>query len=710
MDPSGCRPPRSKSEAGPVAREILAVFLAYLAFTIYALWPLPSVLGTHLSYPDSPYTLVEADVSLIVWALTWGSHALITAPWDLFDANIFYPAERSLAFSEHFLGHLPLFAPTWWVTGNPVFATNILILLMFPLSALGMYLLARRSVIPPAAFLAGLVYAFHPSAVANLGHFHLLGVQYLPLALFFADRWLEAGRYRDAVLLAGSLLLQLLTSYYLAYATAVAFGLYLPFRLFRWRGSLDRRRWVGLAAAIGFAGGAFVVASLPYLALRAQGVIPSGPTNLGWLLMPEITAPTVWKVLCENGIGLIAYGLVAAALLSLRRRNDWVWVGVALAFAGLVLSFGPTIQLGPVSILSPYRLLAEWVPGFATLRSPHRFLIVTQIGLALLVGLGFARLVSRLRLRLAWTAAAGTAVLVLLGFSTQPGVPPVHEVAIGEKVPAVYRWLATHGDGGPLLEIPRNRFEVAGRRMLWSTYHWLPIAGGYSAYTPLMSEYIYRIAWRLPRADALERLADTIDIEWIIVHREELQPTARWDGPLPQGLEKVGEFGSDLLLRVTRPRRPDAAERMRNDEETLSGVPLQALGDTCRGSVRLTESLPASLPPSDSVKFDLEIQNDEATAWPGLAFYPRHLVQLTGCIAPAGNSRCSSAPRPLFADIPGGGRLEKRLNLATPRSPGTYQLNIYLTQDSGGTLERCGFQGVHELVRVGRAAEANASP
>src|SRR5205085_1995560 len=73
--------------------------------------------------------------------------------------------------------------PLRLATDNPVAIYNLAVLSSFVLSALAMYALARRlRCRPPAAFVAGLVYAFAPLHLAHLTHLGLLSVQYFPLA------------------------------------------------------------------------------------------------------------------------------------------------------------------------------------------------------------------------------------------------------------------------------------------------------------------------------------------------------------------------------------------------------------------------------------------------------------------------------------------------------------------------------------------------
>src|SRR5262245_37407728 len=66
-----------------------------------------------------------SDMHMSAWSLACDTHALTSHPARLFDANIFHPAPYALAYSEHFLGHLPVALPVHLATGNPVLAFNL---------------------------------------------------------------------------------------------------------------------------------------------------------------------------------------------------------------------------------------------------------------------------------------------------------------------------------------------------------------------------------------------------------------------------------------------------------------------------------------------------------------------------------------------------------------------------------------------------------
>ena len=62
----------------------------------------------------------NADTQLNEWILAWVEHQLPRAPLHLFEANIFYPAHDSLAFSEPLIVPALIGAPLAWSGGSPV--------------------------------------------------------------------------------------------------------------------------------------------------------------------------------------------------------------------------------------------------------------------------------------------------------------------------------------------------------------------------------------------------------------------------------------------------------------------------------------------------------------------------------------------------------------------------------------------------------------
>ena len=166
----------------PALRAGARVLLFYSLLTLILTHPLLFNLST--TVPND-----IGDPLLNTWILAWDTHALLTDPLNLFQANIFYPLPNTLAYSEHLLSSALLATPFQLISSEPIVAYNLSLLLTFPLAAFGMYLLALHwTHHRGAAFAAGFIFAFAPYRFAAIAHLQLLTFQWLPYALLFLDK------------------------------------------------------------------------------------------------------------------------------------------------------------------------------------------------------------------------------------------------------------------------------------------------------------------------------------------------------------------------------------------------------------------------------------------------------------------------------------------------------------------------------------------
>lgn len=238
----------------------LAVIGSYLVIALVALRPLGGQLTRTLPRAE------QHDVLLHGWILAWTARQLLRAPWDLFDANVFFPYQQSLAYTEHLLPEALPVAPLYAITDDPVLAYNVAYLLVFVLGGWGTFLLLRRLTGDPwAAWVGGTFACWFPARRWNLAHINTLAVHGVPFALLALHRLLERPGVGTAVLAGVTVALASLTSAY--------YTIYLPLILLvvvplmaRAGGHLrDPKRIaaVGLAAATALALATTIL--LPYL-------------------------------------------------------------------------------------------------------------------------------------------------------------------------------------------------------------------------------------------------------------------------------------------------------------------------------------------------------------------------------------------------------------------------------------------------------------
>jgi hypothetical protein len=206
---------------------VLAAAAVYFFLTAALTWPL-------ILHPGSLVPNDLGDPLLNTWILWWDAHVLpLTRTW--WDGAQFYPAEGTLAFSEHLLGLTPLTTPIMLLTGNALLAYNAALFLSFVLSALSAYYLAFTiSHRHDCAFLAGLAFAFAPYRMAQFAHVQVLSAYWMPVALASLHRYFDDRRTRWLVLFAGSWLMQALACGYYFFYLSVLIALWLVWFV-RWR-------------------------------------------------------------------------------------------------------------------------------------------------------------------------------------------------------------------------------------------------------------------------------------------------------------------------------------------------------------------------------------------------------------------------------------------------------------------------------------------
>lgn len=479
------------------------LLLALLATSVVLFVPVAANLGGWIADPGDP--------PLNAAILAWDVRALTRAPAHLFDAPWFYPDRNTLACSEHLLGNVPLAAPALLATGNPLLASNLLLLLTPVLAGWGAFLLIRHwTGNTPAALLSAFLLAFSPYRCAHLSHLQLFTTQWLPFVLLFLDRWLRERRWRDWAGLLVFFNLQFLCSYYVGLFLALTLTLLVVGYVLVRLAPLDRRLLGQLALWLVVTGAINLPLALPYERLnQAQGLERSLGEGVRYaarpvsyltalpssLLYGQLTAPLRQRAdfTIEHALflGLVTWGLVAVAVVSAARRGGGRRRVAVLASALLVLL---VLSLGPLwpqvvegrHLSLPYRLLFEFVPGFSGLRVPARLVTMVSFLAAVLAGVGAARLLPAHR-RLGMLGAVALIVLFLAEVGPQwhaGGLLPTRA-----ELPAVYRWLCEQPPGQVVMEFPVSEDcmlwpYLDAPRMYFGAYHHQRLVNGYSGFLP----------------------------------------------------------------------------------------------------------------------------------------------------------------------------------------------------------------------------------
>ncbi len=564
----------------PVAwlREGGVVTAVYLVATFAILQPLLSDPAGSMPDPRAmfegrPAFAAFKDGFLLAWLYAWGWHALTTDPLALYDANAFHPYSNTLALSPHSVGKAVTAGPIFGLTGNPVLAYEIDLALCFALSGAAVYLFLRHvGVGAGAAFLAGAVFTFSPARLGIYFHTHLLGWMYLPIAMILLDRTLLRGRIGAASGLALLLLIQCLCSYYLAFMTLIGIATYgAVFALVAWRQVIARGFALALLAG-GVACGLLLLISGPYFESRSLGVIPdfAQPERIDFARAHSTHVRDYLLPARKAYLGWLPMAVAALAILGSWRTAH---VGRRAALAGVaavtvvaaVLSLGPDLHVGGRDIPLPFRLLAQVVPGFSSIRAPDRFQQLAVFGFSFLVGFGLDAVARRLSLR-ARPAAIAAGVLFATAVAVEYRVP--WRTFAAEAVPSTARALPIHAaladqPPGPVAEFPFHGSMGldAARAMVRSTLHWQPLVNGKSGYEPRGREHILRLAERvLENARAFEAFVRVTGTRYVVIDEDGLSRRDRRAWGRMQGVDWIREDGRFRLGVVDEALPRDGVE------------------------------------------------------------------------------------------------------------------------------------------------------
>ncbi|MCX6549722.1 MAG: glycosyltransferase family 39 protein, partial [Acidobacteria bacterium] len=160
------------------------------------------------------------DPLFSIWRLAWVAHQIVRDPLHLFEANLYYPSRLTLAYSDSMVLPGILTAPFFWLGVPAVPLYNVVLLSTFVLAGVAMYVLVRSLTgHRPAAWVAGVAFAFYPFRFQHYYQMELLWACWMPLVLWAVHRTLSRGRWRDGLMAGGAFAAQMLSCMY--------FGLFL---------------------------------------------------------------------------------------------------------------------------------------------------------------------------------------------------------------------------------------------------------------------------------------------------------------------------------------------------------------------------------------------------------------------------------------------------------------------------------------------------
>ncbi|MEO6259632.1 MAG: hypothetical protein ABIP63_04750 [Thermoanaerobaculia bacterium] len=476
----------------------------FVALAMVMTWPLVMVLPRALAFPGDPY--------INTWILDWDWYATFHHPLSLFDANVFYPARYSLAYSENLFGIALLLFPLRALGAGPITAYNIALLAGFAVCGFSAFLLGRYlSGSAIAGLCAGIFYAFVPFRFTHLSHVQHVWSGTIPLMLLALLRYRDRPTWKRAAVFGAAFLFNgLVNMHWLLFGT-VAIVMTI---------AILRPRIVPLATALLVASLLLVPFLLPYLsAAKMYGMQRGWRETKGysarasdWLVSnfhnhvyarlrnPSID-PERWLF-----PGALALVVSIAAFRTQRRRE------LALSLAWIALGFFGSLGIHFVL----HRYLFRHVPGFRGIRVPARWAMIAYVGLSMSIALSVAALTKRR----AWIGG-----VIAAAFVAELWSGPIRWYMTTPD-PPVYEWIR-QAKPRALLELPISRDGSDYLSMLRATRHHRPIVNGVSGYAPPDYTRIATMANESPVRPQLMPELRRIGCSHLLVHGDAVDAATR---------------------------------------------------------------------------------------------------------------------------------------------------------------------------------------
>jgi hypothetical protein len=497
-------------------RELVVAAAAVLACATFVTWPQAAHLTTHAAAHD--------DSMFSMWRLAWIAEALKSHPTRLFDGNTFYPARRTLAFSDATLLEGIIAAPFLWLGVPLVTVYNVLLLLGFAASGLAMFVLARYlvgSVVP--ALVGAACFTLAPYRVEHFMHLELQWAMWMPLGLWALHRAVADGSARHGMLCGLFLGLQTLSCVYYGVFFAMALTAFAPLLLVQ-EPRFAPRALAALGAGAAIAAVIIVPYALPYIEVArtfgqrpVEEIVQYSARPLDYALSPPTSWLWGWTAAASGPERKLSFGTVATMLalagLAFRPRR------LAVAYAALAL-FCMELSFGLNGIVFPW--LSKAVPGLDGLRALARFGLLAACAVAVLAAFGSQLVLKGFTGSPRYAALAATLFALLALDYAQRGMRLMPIAAIPPSGYTVYKAIRTLGTA-PVLELPRPPLnQLPGREAFytfWSIGSWHPLVNGYSGYFP--PEYIQTAVRteHLPDDRSFDYLR-RLGVRYLIVHRD----------------------------------------------------------------------------------------------------------------------------------------------------------------------------------------------
>lgn len=546
------------------------------------------------------------DAMFNAWILSRNHNCIVRngCP-DYTDANIYYPNEDTMLYSENQLSAGLLTLPVYFFSKNPILAYNLWIIVSMFLGGWFMYLLAKHLSKGNEYFsvLAALVFEFAPFKMAAAHHMQNLSILYLPLAVLLILKFFESSNKRFLYFLFPVLVLQ----FYASWVQMVFVLMILGILLFGMLVSklVKPKLFFQVGAVVVLAVLSILPLAFEYMrfsketnatfSIREQilyssslsdYILPHYGTLIGkayyWINPDSVRNSHNPDSYSYHGIILysVAIGLVYLAYRyrkqfpPLRRYLKLIGIFLVMILIGVTVSLGPLLKIkkdfvygniagADLTAPLPWLLVMKFLPQLSIVRAIGRASILVLFALCCLLAL-LPVILNVLRREHEWLYRHKRPLYILIGLFIFIELMPLHTYRMSShansyniETPKVYEYIRNSDEIDNIVilnadyDYPNAPVPIArAEQVMWAGYHNKNIFNGYSGYTPptYVEDFENYVDFR---ANDIPRLHND-GLNYVLVDKE-LSTTKPWVYSRVSSLlpDKVYEDERYALFKVT---------------------------------------------------------------------------------------------------------------------------------------------------------------
>ena len=542
------------------------------------------------------------DELLIAWNHNWNIYNFPNNLLNIFQANIYFPYNNSLAFSDVYFTNSILILIPVMILNSPIATNNFTIIISLTLVGFFTYflsfMLTKERLL---SILSGILIIFSPAYLLSLVHIQIVAIYFVVLSIIFLLIFLKSKKTLYFVLFLFVFVLQTYNSFmpafFIAFSASVICLFYLLEDKKRTKLLIAKKNIILFLISIAI----ILPIIIPYykvsnefnyvrdiretihFALQPEDFLSTGSYSR---LYPLLSQLSFTKDLQNKGevkpgfIGLTFSILTIAAffyIIKNWKKQNYVIKGIfASSFLGLILSLGPFMHWqrltihSPFPIPLPYLIFYYIIPGFNGIRNSARYEMLFILFAAPVIAVYLKEALKNTSANIKSGLILLLIFLVILEFNYPIKFYPVPQV---KDFPKVYSWLVATPKQTAIIEMPIYNWNIApyASREFWreyySTAHVRKTVNGVSGFSPPPWQgFVNYLLSDFPSEESIAKLKN-IGVNLIIVHKKEYDTLHKdnfifQDKKIPSGKEVIKylmtnksvslekQFGQDFVFRI----------------------------------------------------------------------------------------------------------------------------------------------------------------